>query len=64
MARFVDGETVHFLMSKDGELYLTNEEIVNKVTAGSQRGSATIDHIDEKTNTIYFTSLFPKGVNH
>lgn len=64
MARFVDGETVHFLMSKDGELYMTNEEIVNKVAAGSQCGSATIDRIDEKTNTIYFTSPLPEGVKN
>lgn len=60
--KFTEGQTCHFLMGKDGELYLVDKVTADALAASSRRGSATIERVDEKTNTIYFTAPLPKGV--
>ena len=56
---FTDHEKMYFKLGEDGELYLVEPDPM-----GLDRGvlgSSVIDHIDRKTNTIWFSSPIPKA---
>ena len=57
---FTDHEKMYFKLGDDGELYLCEPDPM-----GLDRGvlgSAVIDRVDPKTNTIWFSTPLPEGV--
>lgn len=57
-----DQAPAHFLVDSDGNLYQVSKEIAEKYAAAYPGASAVVDHVDTKTNTIWFTSPLPAEV--
>ena len=55
-------EPRHFLMDSKGDLFEVSEELAEQYAKAHSRGTITVDHIDKKTNTIWFSSPLPKEV--
>ena len=59
MAEFVDGETLHFIMGPNGELYACRPDDFADLPS---LGSAVVSRVDPKTNTIYFSTPLPEHI--
>ena len=61
-ADFVTYPARHFLSDSKGDLYQVSEEIAENYAQLHPRSTAIVDHVDTKTNTIWFTNPLPKEV--
>lgn len=52
----------HFLVDSNGDMYEVSKEIADLYATIRPRHSATIDHVDVETNTIWLTSALPDKV--
>lgn len=57
---FTDGETFHFLMGDNGELYIVHEETASWLAEVNKLGSAVIERVDPETNTVFFSAPLPE----
>lgn len=57
-----DEEPTHFLVDSKGDIYQVSKEIADAYALVRPRMSATIDHIDTATNTIWFGTPLPSEV--
>lgn len=54
---------MHFLVDSKGDLYEVSEELAKRHADLHPSSKAVVERIDEKTNTIYFTSPLPESVH-
>jgi hypothetical protein len=57
-----DEDPQWFLMDSKGDLYQVSEEIAKRNSDIHPHGTAVVDHVDTKTNTIWFSNPLPKEV--
>jgi hypothetical protein len=54
MDEFIDGDTIHFILGPNGELFIIDAKTQEEIDRLSPKVTATIDRIDRETNTIWF----------
>ena len=52
----------HFLVDSKGDMYEVSKEIADAYALVHSRATATVDHVNPKTKTIYFSTPLPKEV--
>ena len=56
------GDPRHFLMDSKGDLYEVSEELAQQFAEARPSAAIVVDHVDPKTNTIWFKNPLPKEV--